>query len=48
MSRFVKLATRGDIPEGGRGLVVEALGRQIAIFKLGEEFHALDNRCLHT
>jgi nitrite reductase/ring-hydroxylating ferredoxin subunit len=47
MGRLLKVATRSDVPEGDRGLVVETFGRQIAIFKVGEQFHALDNRCLH-
>jgi len=47
MARFVKVAARNEVPDGGRGLVVETYGRQIAIFKLGDAFHAIDNRCLH-
>ena len=47
MGRLIKVAACSDVPDGDRGLVVETFGRQIAIFKIGEEFHALDNRCLH-
>jgi nitrite reductase/ring-hydroxylating ferredoxin subunit len=46
MAKF-KLAERNDVPDGQRGLVVEAAGRHIAIFKVGGQFHAVDNRCLH-
>lgn len=46
MAKF-KLAERSDVPDGQRGLVVEAAGRHIAIFKVGGQFHAVDNRCLH-
>lgn len=47
MGRLVKVAKCSDVPDEGRGLVVATFGRQIAIFKVGEQFHALDNRCLH-
>ncbi len=47
MSSFLKVATLGEVPEADRGLVVEAFGRYIAIFKVGGSFHAVDNRCLH-
>jgi nitrite reductase/ring-hydroxylating ferredoxin subunit len=46
MAKF-KLAKRDEVPDGQRGLVVEAAGRYVAIFKVGDQFHALDNRCLH-
>ncbi|HUY18066.1 MAG TPA: non-heme iron oxygenase ferredoxin subunit [Candidatus Binataceae bacterium] len=46
MAKF-KLAQRDEIPDGQRGLVVEAAGRQIAIFKVRDQFYAVDNRCLH-
>ena len=48
MSRFIKVAVLSDVPEDGRGLVVQAFGREIAIFKVGENFLAIDNRCLHA
>lgn len=43
----LKVAQCDDVPDGQRGLVVEAGGRQIAIFKVGDQFYAVDNRCLH-
>ena len=46
MAKF-KLAQRNDVPDGPRGLVVEAAGREIAIFNVAGQFYALDNRCLH-
>ena len=31
----------------GRGKLVTVNGRQVAVFRLGDEFFALDNMCLH-
>jgi nitrite reductase/ring-hydroxylating ferredoxin subunit len=31
----------------GTGKMVIANGRHVAVFRLGDEFHALDNMCLH-
>jgi nitrite reductase (NADH) small subunit len=31
----------------GRGKMVVVDGRHVALFRLGNEFHALDNMCLH-
>ncbi len=47
MGRLVRVATRSDVPDGDRGLVVETFCRQIAIFRVDGQFYALDNRCLH-
>jgi len=46
MAEFVTVAKTGEIP-AGEGRVVEAGGRQIALFNVDGEFHALDNTCLH-
>jgi nitrite reductase (NADH) small subunit len=46
MAKF-KLAQRNDVPDGQRGLVVEAAGREIAIFSVEGQFYAVENRCLH-
>jgi 3-phenylpropionate/trans-cinnamate dioxygenase ferredoxin subunit len=45
MARYV-VARATDIPEGERK-IVEAGGRQIGIFHLDGEFHALLHRCPH-
>ena len=31
----------------GRGRMVTVAGRHVAVFRLGDEFFALDNMCLH-
>jgi nitrite reductase (NADH) small subunit/3-phenylpropionate/trans-cinnamate dioxygenase ferredoxin subunit len=31
----------------GRGKMVTVAGRHVAVFRLGDEFFALDNHCLH-
>ena len=31
----------------GRGRMVVVGGRHVALFRLGDEFHAIDNLCLH-
>jgi nitrite reductase (NADH) small subunit/3-phenylpropionate/trans-cinnamate dioxygenase ferredoxin subunit len=33
--------------EPGRGKMVVVNGRHVALFRLGDEFHAIDNLCLH-
>lgn len=46
MIRYVPAARVGEIEEG-RGRAVAVEGREIAIFNLGGEFHAIDNTCPH-
>jgi NAD(P)H-dependent nitrite reductase small subunit len=46
MSAFVKVAKASDIPAGS-GKVVEAGGKQIAIFEAGGKYYAIDNTCTH-
>jgi 3-phenylpropionate/trans-cinnamate dioxygenase ferredoxin subunit len=46
MPEPVKVATRGDIPPGGK-LLVEIDGRPIAVFRVGDAFHAIDDVCTH-
>jgi 3-phenylpropionate/trans-cinnamate dioxygenase ferredoxin component len=46
MSSFVKVATRAELPPGGKKLV-ELDGRAIALFNVDGEFHAIDDVCTH-
>ena len=46
MAQFIKVARRGDIPDGA-GRVIEINGRLIALFHSGGQFYAIDNACLH-
>jgi len=46
MSPFVKVATRGELPSGGKKLV-EVDGRAIALFNVDGAFHAIDDVCTH-
>ncbi len=46
MGNFVKVARRGEIPEG-TGKTVEAGGKPIALFNAGGNFYAIHNTCLH-
>lgn len=46
MSRFVKVATRSEIPEGV-GHCVEVEGKRIAIFCVGGRYFAIDEECTH-
>jgi len=46
MAEFIKVAKTSEVEEG-KGKVVEANGKQLAIFKQGGEFIAMDNTCLH-
>src|SRR5271156_3754062 len=46
MSSFVKVATREELPLGGKKLV-EVDGRAIAVFNVDGAFHAIDDVCTH-
>jgi 3-phenylpropionate/trans-cinnamate dioxygenase ferredoxin subunit len=46
MSEFVRVASRSEIPPGGKKLV-EVDGRAIAVFDVGGEFYAIDDVCTH-
>jgi nitrite reductase (NADH) small subunit/3-phenylpropionate/trans-cinnamate dioxygenase ferredoxin subunit len=37
----------GDIPEGG-SLVVELGGKDVAVFRVGGSYYAIDDRCPHA
>ena len=47
MSKTVKLAETGDLPPG-TGKVVQAEGRQIALFNVAGTFYAINNTCTHV
>lgn len=46
MPAFVKVATRSELPVGGKKLV-EVDGRAIAVFNVGGTYHAIDDVCTH-
>ena len=46
MAEFVVVGSVGDFV-AGEGKMVVVDGRHVALFRLGEEFYALDNMCLH-
>lgn len=46
MSSFVKVATRAELPPGGK-LLVEVDGRAIAVFNVEGADHAIDDVCTH-
>lgn len=43
---FVRVGWVSDF-ERGRGRMVVVNGRHVALFRLGDHFHAIDNLCLH-
>ena len=43
---FVTVGRISDF-EAGRGKMVVVNGRHVAVFRLGDDFHAIDNLCLH-
>ena len=46
MTDYVDVCAAGDIPSGKhRAFLVD--GTSILIFRIGAEFHALENRCTH-
>ena len=46
MGTFVKVAQQGEI-EQNTGRLIEVRGRQIALLRDGDNYHALDNTCTH-
>jgi len=46
MREFEAVGTVSDFADGAGTMVVVA-GRNVAIFRLGQSLHALDNTCLH-
>lgn len=46
MAEFVKVATRSEIPPGGK-LLTEVDGRAIAVFNYEGSFYAIDDVCTH-
>ena len=46
MSDFVSVGTIGDFISG-QGKMVTVNGRHVALVRLGDEFYAIDNLCLH-
>jgi 3-phenylpropionate/trans-cinnamate dioxygenase ferredoxin subunit len=46
MSSFVKVASRRELPPGGKKLA-EVDGRAIALFNVDGEFYAIDDVCTH-
>lgn len=45
-TRFHVVGRVENFPAGS-GTMVVVSGRHVALFRLGDEFHALDNMCLH-
>jgi nitrite reductase/ring-hydroxylating ferredoxin subunit len=46
LAQFIKAARCNEIPEG-RGKVIEAGGRTLALFHVDGQFYAIDNTCIH-
>ena len=46
MPEYVTVGKAGEISDG-EARVVDVRGRQVALFRVGDEFHAIDNTCVH-
>ena len=46
MPNYVKIANKPDISEGC-GQCIEIQGKRIALFRVDDEFHAIDDMCTH-
>jgi nitrite reductase (NADH) small subunit len=46
MNEFVAVGRVDDFTPG-RGRMVDVSGRHVALFRLGDDFYAIDNMCLH-
>jgi nitrite reductase/ring-hydroxylating ferredoxin subunit len=47
MAEFVKVATTDEVSPG-QARLVEAGGKEIALFNVAGSFHAIDNNCTHV
>lgn len=47
MATWVRIGEVAELPEG-RGVKVEVLGHQIAMFRLGEDVYAVGDVCSHA
>jgi nitrite reductase/ring-hydroxylating ferredoxin subunit len=47
MSDFIKIATVDELPPG-QAKLVEVKEKEIALFNVGGQFHAIDNSCTHV
>jgi nitrite reductase/ring-hydroxylating ferredoxin subunit len=47
MPEFVKVATTDEVSPG-QAKLVEAGGKEIALFNVSGSFHAIDNNCTHV
>ena len=47
MGKIVKVASKKDFPQG-QGMLVQAEGREIALFCVNNSFYAIDNACPHV
>lgn len=48
MAQFVKVGTKADFEGLKGGKLVKAAGEQIALFKLGDGYYAIENTCPHA
>jgi nitrite reductase/ring-hydroxylating ferredoxin subunit len=48
MARFVKVGARADFERVDGGTLVEAGGQRIALFKLADGYHAIEDTCPHA
>ena len=46
MSEFARVASRGDLPSGGK-VLAEVDGRPIAVFNVEGRYYAIDDVCTH-
>ena len=46
MSEFVRIASKGDIPNG-QGRAFDVNGKLVAVFNCNGTFYAIDNECKH-
>ncbi|MBI2027209.1 MAG: non-heme iron oxygenase ferredoxin subunit [Deltaproteobacteria bacterium] len=46
MSELITVAQKDDL-KPGQGKVVDAKGQEIALFRVGDDFFAIDNQCPH-
>ncbi len=47
MSKFVKVVKKSEIDDQS-ATMVEVEGKELALFKIGGEFYAIDNTCTHA
>lgn len=46
-AEFITVATASDFPQSGDRIVIEVKGHYIAVFRVGDQYYAIEDLCTH-